>query len=53
VRIPCGSSAQTSRPRQLPIPAHFLQRDTEYKAEVLAIEASGDQTLTEVAFMVQ
>ncbi len=39
--------------RQLPIAAQFLQPDTEYKAEVLAIEASGNQTLTEVAFMVR
>jgi hypothetical protein len=39
--------------RRLPVPAAFLQRRTEYKAEVLAIEASGNQTLTEVAFTVR
>jgi hypothetical protein len=38
--------------RRLPVPSAFLQRGTEYKAEVLAIEASGNQTLTEVAFTV-
>jgi hypothetical protein len=38
--------------RRLPVPAEFLQRGIEYKAEVLAIEASGNQTLTEVAFTV-
>jgi hypothetical protein len=35
------------------VPAEFLQRGTEYKAEVLAIEKSGNQTLTELAFTVQ
>jgi hypothetical protein len=39
--------------RRLPVPAEFLQRGTEYKAEVLAIEAGGNQTLTEVAFTVR
>jgi hypothetical protein len=39
--------------RRLPVPAEFLQRGTEYKAEVLAIETSGNQTLTEVAFTVK
>jgi hypothetical protein len=32
------------------VPAQFLQRGTEYKLEVQAIERSGNQTLTEVAF---
>ena len=32
------------------VPAQFLQRGTEYQLEVQAIEASGNQTLTEVAF---
>jgi hypothetical protein len=41
-----------ARARRLPVPAAFLQRGTEYKAEVLAIEAGGNQTLTEVAFTV-
>jgi hypothetical protein len=39
--------------RRLPVPAEFLQRGIEYKAEVLAVEASGNQTLTEVAFTVK
>lgn len=39
--------------RRLRVPKEFLQSGTEYKAEVLAIEASGNQTLTEVAFTVQ
>jgi hypothetical protein len=39
--------------RRLPVPAEFLQRGTEYTAEVLAIEKSGNQTLTEVAFAVK
>jgi hypothetical protein len=42
-----------ARARRLPVPAEFLQRGTEYKAEVLAIEASGNQTLTEIAFTVK
>jgi hypothetical protein len=41
-----------ARARRLAVPAEFLQRGTEYKAEVLAIEAGGNQTLTEVAFTV-
>ncbi len=36
----------------LPIPAEFLQPG-DYKAEVLAIEANGNQTLSEVAFTVE
>lgn len=39
--------------RRLPVPPVFLQRGIEYKAEVLAVEASGNQTLTEVAFTVK
>jgi hypothetical protein len=39
--------------RRLPVPPEFLQRGTEYKAEVLAIEKRGNQTLTEVAFKVR
>jgi hypothetical protein len=42
-----------ARARRLPVPAAFLQRGTEYKAEVLAIEAGGNQTLTEIAFTVR
>ena len=42
-----------ARARRLPVPLEFLQRGTEYKAEVLAIEKSGNQTLTEVAFTVR
>jgi hypothetical protein len=39
--------------RRLPVPAEFLQGGVEYKAEVLAIEASGNQTLTEIVFTVK
>jgi hypothetical protein len=42
-----------ARARRLPVPAAFLQRGAEYKAEVLAIEAGGNQTLTEIAFTVR
>lgn len=38
--------------RQLTVPPEFLQTGTEYKVEVLAIEASGNQTLTEKTFTV-
>jgi fibronectin type III domain protein len=34
------------------IPSEFLEPGTEYKLEVQAIEASGNQTLTEVSFRV-
>ncbi len=37
---------------QLPIPAEFLQPGA-YKTEVLAIEGSGNQTLTEAAFTIR
>jgi hypothetical protein len=37
---------------QLPIPAQFLTPGS-YKAEVLAVEESGNQTLTEVAFTIE
>lgn len=36
--------------RKVGIPSEFLQRSTEYKLEVQAIERSGNQTLTEVSF---
>lgn len=39
--------------RQIPVPGAFLQPQTAYKVEVLAIEASGNQTLTEVTFTVR
>ncbi|MGH8829445.1 MAG: hypothetical protein ACRDVZ_17935, partial [Jiangellaceae bacterium] len=39
--------------RTMPIPSVFLEPKTKYKVEVLAIEASGNQTLTEVAFTVK
>jgi hypothetical protein len=39
--------------RQLRIPPEFLQRRTEYKLEVQAIERSGNQTLTEVSFLIR
>jgi Fibronectin type III domain len=35
------------------IPPEFLEPGTEYKLEVQAIERSGNQTLTEVAFRVR
>jgi hypothetical protein len=34
------------------VPGEFIESGTEYKLEVQAIEASGNQTLTEVSFMV-
>ena len=34
------------------IPSEFFESDTEYKLEVQAIEANGNQTLTEVTFRV-
>src|ERR671918_948963 len=34
------------------VPAEFIEPGTEYKLEVQAIEASGNQTLTEVSFRV-
>jgi len=34
----------------MPVPEEFLEDGTEYKLEVLAIEASGNQTITEGAF---
>ncbi len=36
---------------QLTIPAEFIVPDGEYKVEVLAIEAGGNQTITESIFM--
>ena len=35
---------------RLSVPAEFVQPRTEYKVEVLAIEAGGNQTLTELTF---
>ena len=34
----------------LSVPAEFVPPRTEYKVEVLAIEAGGNQTLTELTF---
>jgi hypothetical protein len=39
--------------RQLPISAAFLEEPGEYKAEVVAIEAGGNQTVSEVPFFVR
>jgi hypothetical protein len=39
--------------RRMPVPAEFLQSGTEFKLEVQAIEGSGNQTLTEIAFTVR
>jgi hypothetical protein len=36
-----------------PIPAEFLTQPGEYKAEVLAIEQSGNQTLNEITFEIE
>lgn len=38
--------------RRLTVPPEFLQPGTEYKVEVLAIETSGNQTLSERSFTV-
>jgi hypothetical protein len=35
------------------VPSEFLERGAEYKLEVQAIEASGNQTLTEITFRVR
>jgi hypothetical protein len=35
---------------EMTVPAEFLERGTDFKIEVLAIEASGNQTLSEVTF---
>lgn len=42
-----------STTRQLTVPPEFLQRGADYKVEVLAIESSGNQTLTEESFTVR
>ena len=34
------------------IPAEFLEPGTEYKLEVQAIEKSGNQTISEITFLV-
>lgn len=39
--------------RSVAVPAEFLAEPGEYKVEVLAIEQSGNQTLTEVPFRVE
>jgi hypothetical protein len=39
--------------RRMPVPVEFLQSGVEYKLEVQAIEESGNQTLTEIAFSVR
>jgi Fibronectin type III domain len=35
---------------EMSVPAEFLEAGTEYKVEVVAIEASGNQTLSEITF---
>jgi len=45
VDLPAGAGS-------MPIPPEFLESGTEYKLEVQAIEASGNQTLTEIIFLV-
>jgi len=34
----------------VPVPPEFLEASTKYKLEVLAIEASGNQTISELSF---
>ena len=46
--VDLGASA-----RKVTVPSEFLERGTEYKLEVQAIERSGNQTLTEIAFRVR
>jgi Fibronectin type III domain len=36
--------------RSVDVPDQFIERDTEYVVEVLAIEAGGNQTITELTF---
>jgi hypothetical protein len=43
-------SADPPSARTMPVPSEFLQSGTEYKLEIQAIEASGNQTLTEITF---
>lgn len=38
--------------RQLTIPVEFLESNTEYKIEVLAVAENGNQTLSEIAFKI-
>lgn len=38
---------------EMSVPAEFLEAGAEYKVEVLAIEASGNQTLSEITFSTQ
>lgn len=38
---------------RLRVPSQFLQHGTEYALEVLAIEESRNQTLTEISFEVE
>jgi hypothetical protein len=47
------SADLTASARRLAIPPEFLEADTEYKLEVQAIEKGGNQTLTEVSFVVE
>lgn len=46
------SATVPARVTRMAVPAEFLTTTGEYKAEVLAIEQSGNQTLIEVAFTV-
>ena len=38
---------------RLTVPSEFLERSVHYKYEVLAIDAGGNQTLTERSFVVR
>lgn len=47
------SSEMPATATQVTVPAEFLQGKAEYNVEVLAIEAGGNQTITERAFKAQ
>jgi hypothetical protein len=51
-RSACSTSCSPPAPRSSPVPEAFLLPG-DYKVEVLAIAAGGNQTLTEVAFTVE
>ena len=43
VEVPASVTAVT-------VPPEFIEAEAEYKVEVLAIEASGNQTISEISF---
>jgi hypothetical protein len=46
------SADLTASTTSVTVPSEFLESGVEYKLEVQAIEASGNQTLTEIVFLV-